>query len=56
MKVKDPLTMPALSDWNQWQMADKIVKLKEGLNFVAIQYDTGDNGKFNLDYISFHKK
>lgn len=50
-KVNGQLMLPNLPDWNAWQMANKKIALKSGVNYIAIQYDTGDNGKFNLDYI-----
>lgn len=50
-KMSEQLIMPDLRDWNIWGKADKIVSLKAGVNYIAIQFDTGDNGKFNLDFI-----
>lgn len=54
IKVNGSLIMPNLSNWNEWQMTERSVTLKTGINLVAIQYDTGDNGRFNLDYIQVH--
>ena len=50
-KSPGQLNMPNLASWDTWGMADKIVSLKAGVNYIAVQYDPGDNGMFNLDYI-----
>jgi glucan 1,6-alpha-isomaltosidase len=50
-KVAGQLMMPRLSSWNDWGIAEKKVYLKAGVNYMAVQYDPGDNGFFHLDYI-----
>lgn len=35
----------------EWQTADCKVNLKKGINFIAIQRDSDDNGMLNLNYI-----
>ena len=50
-KVPGQLKMPNLINWDTWCIADKVISLKAGVNYIAVQYDPGDNGMFNLDYI-----
>lgn len=49
--VGDQLRFPKTSDQNDWQTIERQITLNQGVNYIAIQYDAGDNGQFNLDYI-----
>jgi uncharacterized protein YjdB len=46
------VSYPVTSSWGAW--ADKVenVTLNAGNNTIKIQYDSGDLGQFNIDYIS----
>lgn len=50
-RLDGQLSMPPLSGRDTWGIADKTVTLNAGVNYLAIQYDAGDNGLFDLDYI-----
>ena len=41
-----------LSDWNKWADRYDNVTLKEGDNTITYQYDQGNSGNINLDYIT----
>lgn len=50
-KVPGPLSMPTLANWDTWDTAGKSISLNTGINYIAIQYDSENNGQFNLDFI-----
>lgn len=47
----EQLSFPETSDKNDWQTIERQITLNQSVNYIAIQYDAGDNGQFNLDYI-----
>lgn len=58
MKTNGLLPLPNLTDWNTWSTVSTSISLQEGMNYIAIQHDSGDNGLFKLDYIQIksHEK
>ena len=50
-KVRGQLKMPNLANWDSWSTVSKAVSLNAGVNYIAIQNDSEDNGLFNMDYI-----
>ncbi|MEP4889365.1 MAG: CBM35 domain-containing protein [Aliiglaciecola sp.] len=43
-------------EWNEWANTEHVVTLKEGQNTLRYQYDSGDSGYVNIDYIELTQK
>lgn len=50
------LKMPKLANWDTWNHVSKTLFLKEGVNYITVQYDPEDNGLFHLDYIQIKQR
>jgi hypothetical protein len=51
VKIKQT-TLPATADWDTWGDKVEMLNLNAGTNTIAYQFDVGDTGNVNLDYIS----
>lgn len=49
------INMPQTPDETDWQIYTQRVILKNGINYISIQRDIGDNGLFNLNYIEIKR-
>jgi len=46
------VSFPATADWDSWTIKTSSVNLLAGNNTITYQFDNGDNGGINIDYIS----
>lgn len=53
-KISKQMGFPVL-DKNEWGTVSTRVSLVQGINFISIQKDKGDNGLFCLDYLQIDK-
>ena len=53
-KISKPMVFPTLGK-NEWGTVSIKASLVQGVNFISIQKDKGDNGLFSLDYLQINK-
>ncbi|MCF2491639.1 sugar-binding protein [Dyadobacter sp. CY347] len=52
VKIKQT-ALPSTGSWSSWATKSESLSLNAGTNTIKYQYDSGDEGNVNLDYISF---
>ncbi|MCF2491638.1 sugar-binding protein [Dyadobacter sp. CY347] len=53
VKIKQT-ALPSTGSWSSWATKSESLSLNAGTNTINYQYDSGDEGNVNLDYISFY--